>query len=417
MIGKQPWQETIMRDGASREELLPITVPYLICLNIVCYRDARGIHYFDPLWHKDLMEHLRYLKNLTLACPCRLGEPPPDAVALDIPVIELPCADSVGQFIRWMPATALRLWKAIRAARIVHLGVAGWPVPLGWLASPMALLRRRPSVIVVESAPWRLRPGLPVTLKKRLRAGVSEVLSQWCLKRAAVVIVTQAEYWPRGHVIPASWVDADTILSRTDAEEAWRSKKLDRRGPLKLLFAGRLEHAKGVPILLDAMRLLSLNGAPVELDILGQGPLLRECEEASRDLTGAAKIRMLGTVPYDAGFFRIVREHHAVVVPSLSDEQPRIVYDAFSQAVPVLASDTPGLRACVQRHKTGKIALSNKPVSWAALFKSSLRHPHELEAMGIASLEIARGLTHEEMHRRRWQLLSSAFQNTLDPAP
>src|SRR5580700_11109887 len=161
-------------------ELLPITHRYLICLNITCYRDAHGVHYFDPLWHKDLIQLVRYLENLTLASPCRQGEPPPDAIAWAPPLPEVQFLD--------LPVSH-NLLQAI-----LHLGVAGWPIPFGWLASPIAAVRGRFSVIVVESAPWRLRPGLPVTLKTRLRAKVFETLGRWCVNHSSLVIVTQEEY-------------------------------------------------------------------------------------------------------------------------------------------------------------------------------------------------------------------------------
>ncbi|MDR3702064.1 MAG: glycosyltransferase [Candidatus Sulfopaludibacter sp.] len=275
-------------------------------------------------------------------------------------------------------------------------------------------------MIVVESAPWRLLPGLTVTLKKKLNASLFETLGRWCVNHASLVIVTQEEYGrslrtkdPNGsHIIHASWLDPDTIISGAEAAESWRFKRLDSAGALKLLFAGRLERSKGVMILLDAMRLLSRDQVPVELDILGQGELGPECERACHEIGGVTKIRMLGTLPYNSAFFHALREHHAVVVPSLSDEQPRIVYDAFSQAVPIIAGDTHGLRDCVSHGKTGVISPSSDPASWAAMFKQYLNRPDELEAMGRAGVEIARSFTHEEMHRRRWRLLADMINDS-----
>ena len=373
--------------------LPPITASYLICLNITCYRDADGVRYFDPLWHKDLVQHVRYLKNLTLASPCRYGEPPPAAIAWapplpEIQFVDLPVSNNTVEAFLHLPSTAARLWRAIGRAEIVHIGVAGWPIPYAWLASPFATLRSKLSVVIVESAPWRLPPGLPVTVKTRLRAKVFETLGRWCVNHSTLVIVTQDEYRRslltdpgRAQIIHASWLDKEEILSDKESGAAWRSKQLASSGPLKLLFVGRLERSKGVLILLEAMRLIAREGLPVELDILGQGELESECRQAADSLQGVTRISMLGTAPYNFEFFRIVRSHHVVVVPSLSDEQPRIVYDAFSQAVPVLASDTPGLRDCVEHGSTGRI-VAGGALEWAAGFRWCLEHPGELESDG-----------------------------------
>ena len=277
-------------------ELPPITRSYLICLNIPSYRDTQGVHYLDPLWHKDLIQHVRYLKNLTLALPCRVGELPQDALAWGPPLpeirfVDLPSSDGVLAAIFHLPSIALRLWTLIGQAEVVHFGVAGWPIPLGWLASPLAALRNKASVVVVESAPWRLRPGMPDTLTKRLKASLYETLGRWCVNHSSIVIVTQEEYGrtlltdctKESHVIHASWLDAKTVISQAKASESWRSKRFSSKAPLKLLFAGRLERSKGLPLLLEAMRILSHEGVPVELDILGEGELESECRYATQE--------------------------------------------------------------------------------------------------------------------------------------
>ena len=398
------------------EALPPIVCPYLLCLNVQSYRDARGVRYFDLLWLKDLQQHTRYLKNLTVAAPCHEGDPPGGAVAwnplpTEIQFIDLPSPARTVDAIRQVASTALRIWKAIGHCEIVHLGVAGHPIPLGWIAGPIAIVRRKPYVIVVESAPWRLRPELAATWKAKVRARISEILSRWCVNRGSLVILTQEGYRKTlltrapqsGHIIHASWIDEEQILSPREADESWRAKT-SAVGALRILFAGRLERSKGVMVLLDAMRLLVRDACPIELDILGDGELLDVCRDASTSW-GAGKIRTMGAIAYDAEFFRLMRGYHAVAVPSLSDEQPRIVYDAYSQAVPILAGDTTGLRDCVQHGKTGLISQGVEPESWAALLRSCLNDLEALQWMGEAGLEIAREMTHSTMHRKRWRLL------------
>jgi glycosyltransferase involved in cell wall biosynthesis len=153
-------------------------------------------------------------------------------------------------------------------------------------------------------------------------------------------------------VIPASWIDDERVLSAEAMEQLWAGKAQCAARELRIGFFGRLTPAKGVAVLLRAMSILQASGRRVRLDVFGDGELRSECERAA-GAQGSVEMVYHGTIAYDEKFFEAVRPLHAVVVPTLSDEQPRIVYDAYSQAVPVIASDTPGLRACAGRECRG----------------------------------------------------------------
>ncbi len=49
----------------------------------------------------------------------------------------------------------------------------------------------------------------------------------------------------------------------------------------------------------------------------------------------SVRVSLLEPVSYGT-FLNLLRGFDAILVPSLSDEQPRPIFDAFSQAVPVL---------------------------------------------------------------------------------
>lgn len=387
----------------------PITADYLLCLNVPSYRDNQGRRYLDPLWHKDLLQHAGYLTNLTLAAPCRQSAPPADAIEWSpsntVRFIDLKEARSTLHALRLLPCWTARLWQAIGAARIVHTGVAGWPLPLGWLATPIARLRRKPVVMIVESAPWRMRTGV--------RAALFETLARWCIRHAALVIYTHDNYRTslpartpqQEQVIAASWLDEGDLLTSAAAAETWRIKRT--ANPLRLLYAGRLHPDKGI---LTALEAIGRSPAAVHLDILGAGPLQPECAAAASRLSG--RVTFLGTLPYGPAFFQHLRTYHALVVPSLSDEQPRVVYDAFSQALPVLASNTAGLSASIRQGETGMLAPMGDAAAWADLFQWSLEHSANLETMGLTALETARNLTHTRMHHQRAQLLRLLLAET-----
>jgi glycosyltransferase involved in cell wall biosynthesis len=407
------------------EQLSPITQSYLLVIGIECYRDQKGFTYVDQLWYKDILQHIAYLKNFTIACPCKYQEPPKNAVALDhdpllskVQFIELPASKNFIQAIKLLPSTIFKLWQAVGSAKIVHTEVAGWPIPLGWLVTPIVLLHKKLYVIVVESAPWRLQPGTSNKIPAKIRAYISEKLNRWCVNNTDLAIFTQEEYKQslltkqqnQGHIIHASWIDEENVISEADAKAIWQKKNSVSTQELNILLPGRLVANKGVLVLLEAMKILDKNSIPIKLDILGEGELFAECQKVSQSLQNT-KIRMLGTLPYNSEFFNLLQNYHAIVVPTISDEQPRITYDAYSQAVPILGSDTAGMRDCIQHNKTGILIKPNDPVALAELLKKSWQNLDKLESMGMASLEVARGMVHRTMHKKRWLLLSKMLDN------
>ena len=408
-----------------RRQSVRVTLPYLLVVEqqLPLYRDKVGRLWADELWQKDLMMHLGYLDHLLIASTCREQDPPPGAKPLPVDistfeVVELPAQNSIMLSLKAMPTIVARLCRAIRKASIVHSAVAGWPVPMGWIVTPIALIFRKPLVIVVESAPWRLHHVQGSGWRLRVRAMFQEFMSRWVLRKAALVICTQDEYCKsllgpntsNGFVIPASWIDEEDILPEYVAEDIWQKKLSVSNSQLRILFVGRLVPAKGLLILLQAMRQLSTELLPITLDILGEGNLKSHCEMAASELTGATTVNLLGTVPYGAPLFELIRRYDAVVVPSISDEQPRIVFDAYSQAVPVLASDTRGLRSCVKSDELGLFVAPNDVSALANLLRYAVMHRTELKRLGMNSLAYAHRMTHQKMHRQRAVLLQTMIE-------
>ncbi|PZV23557.1 MAG: hypothetical protein DCF12_18805 [Snowella sp.] len=404
-------------------DLPTIQVPYLFVVNIQCYQDKSGDIYLDPLWYKDLKKHLYYLKNFTLACPCIYEQAPEgfvnlmsDSLFSEIIIVNLPQPKNYLHALWLLPTTLVMLWKAIQSSTIVHCGIAGWPIPLGWFTTAIAKLQGKYLLIIVESAPWRLKPGIPASFRNRIEAIIWEKMGRWCLNRSDLALFTQAEYKEslltkrkdQAYITPASWIDEEIILSEEKAIEIW-NQKLVNPTYLKLIFVGRLVPEKGLLVLLKAMEILKEKQIPITLDILGEGEMLATCQQASDTYSEITQINILGTVSYGREFFNILQKYHAIAVPSLSDEQPRIVYDGYSQAIPILASKTAGLQDVVQDNVTGKLVHPNDVNALADLLESSWQNLEELKLMGMESLHIARGMTHQKMHEQRWEILDKEF--------
>jgi glycosyltransferase involved in cell wall biosynthesis len=398
----------------------PIRLAWLLIVPMPCFIDDDGRVWLERLWHRDLQRHLRYLRQLTLAAPCFAKRERSDLVRVEVPagsqlhVVALSPMHTNMQALTGLPETIRQLWRAVAAADVVQGGVVGWPYSLGWLANPMALLRKKKLVIVIESAPWRTTGHGHVDCKRRLRAAATERMARFFVNRASLNLFSHESYRQSlltpgrapGVVVPATWIDDEDILTQAQAEQVWR-EKLKKTPPVRLLFAAQLTEDKGTAVLLRALEQLgSMPGLAV--DVIGTGPERARFERLALQSRGVP-LRVLEPVPYGAAFFELTQHYHALLVPSLSDEQPRIVFDAASQAVPLIASDTDGLRPHIAHERSGWLVPRGDASALASAMRRAAQEPRALERLGMNALSRVRGMTHDRMHKLRWRLLVENF--------
>jgi glycosyltransferase involved in cell wall biosynthesis len=201
------------------------------------------------------------------------------------------------------------------------------------------------------------------------------------------------------------WINETDILNDALADVSWQRKVAQ---PVRLLFTGRLVPGKGVDVLLAALRLLDDRGVKAHVDIIGHGERRQTCELAAKTFRNV-QVLVLDPVAYGAPFFELVRSYHALLLPSLTDEQPRVIFDSNSQAVAVIASDTPGIRPNVDHDRTGWLLPSGDPELLATILERAMTNVVQLRSMGIAALGRTRGFTHAAMHRARLRILNRHF--------
>jgi glycosyltransferase involved in cell wall biosynthesis len=381
---------------------------YLMVVPIPFHQAADGSVWLDDLWHRDLMRHLDYISDLTVLAPRRPADGVEGLVKVEgAPALRfrgLPWGQTAVRGILLAPVTLLAAVKAVLAADIVHSGAAGWPFPPGLFVNPVAVLARKPLVIVVESAFWRLSGPGPHSLKARMRARLVEAFARWSVRKAALSVFTHEGYRDslapgleaRSIVTPATWITAGDVLDEAAAEAAWDAKS----GPVRVILPARLTEGKGVALVLDALSRVGAEPPPVALDVIGDGPLRQAVAEAAARL-GPGRLRLLDPVPYGAPFLGLLRGYHAALVPSITDEQPRVLFDAAAQALPVLASDTEGHRGLIEDGVNGWRFQPDNPDALLAALKRAGGAPMALRKLGLKARAWAESRTHDAMHLAR----------------
>lgn len=133
-------------------------------------------------------------------------------------------------------------------------------------------------------------------------------------------------------------------------EEVWFDVPMPERGkgPLRVLYVGRLVREKGVLDLLEAMAgcegvQLALAGSALPSDRDGIEP---EARAAVRRLGLEARVTFLGMLTREELLNEVAR-HHAVVLPSYREGMPRSINEGLAAARPCLVTDIRGSRELV----------------------------------------------------------------------
>jgi phosphatidylinositol alpha-mannosyltransferase len=160
----------------------------------------------------------------------------------------------------------------------------------------------------------------------------------------------------------------------------------DRQGRdrLELLFLGRAEARKGLPVLLRAFE--ALRGAGVSARLTVAGATREEVDPLLLDLEG---VHVAGRVTEEEKW-RLLGEADLLVAPALGGESfGMVLTEAFASGTPVVASDIAGYRDVVRHDVDGELV----PAADAAALGEALRElavdPARRARMGVAALERA----------------------------
>ncbi len=144
-----------------------------------------------------------------------------------------------------------------------------------------------------------------------------------------------------------------TIHNGIDAD-FWRRPDdfIRADGFLRIVFIGRLVHAKGVDDLLATVPRLAAEFPALKVSIIGDGPYRGTLEGQSRALGLAHTIIFHGALD-SHGIRDIVWQSDIAVNPSHSEGFPRSVLETAAAGLPVVATDAGGTREIVEDGVSG----------------------------------------------------------------
>ncbi len=157
--------------------------------------------------------------------------------------------------------------------------------------------------------------------------------------------------------------------------------------PPYVLFVGRFVEKKGIPHLIEAMRLLERAGAKARLVLIGDGPLAEDLKKQAQGLAHTATF--LGWAP-NSEVRRWMRGALALAVPSIAARDgdaeglPNVIIEAMAAGVPVIGSRHAGIGEAIEHGRTGFLVPPGDANALAAAIRELIDDPHKRHALGEA---------------------------------
>ena len=390
-----------------------------------------GRYLCDPFWAKELKRHIAYIADLHLCCPIIKTTPESDMEQLkktvsynfgeleditDYQLKILPlayCKGWLAVFKNFIP-NFLKVKNALSPNCIAHSDCAGWPFPISYYLLPLKLFKSFTWITVLESTFFLMNKGDRFNLRKFFSHHLHSLLIPLCLKAADARLFTHLKYKnlflknidENVYIFQYSMID-DEFFTNEEAIQS-RLKNIEQR-KVRLIMAGRLVHEKGVTLLLNAIEKLREKNIEAEINIMGSGPLESACRELAAKPQGSITMAFIEPIAYGRGFYEYLSTYDFLMLPNLSEEQPRIIFDSFGQGMSIIASETEGLVATCKHGENAIIFKRGDLDSLCEAIESVVSDKSKIITLGVNGLNYAKSRTHQRMHQDREKFLKDVM--------
>lgn len=172
------------------------------------------------------------------------------------------------------------------------------------------------------------------------------------------------------------------------------------------LYIGRLSPEKGADVLLKAWE----NLPQIPLKIIGTGPMAQELQDYAGQ-KGLKNVQFLGYVSHQE-YETNLRGAKFLVLPSVCYENfPRVVVEAYSFGIPLLASRLGSMNDLVTEQKTGVLFEAGNAKDLAEKARWLIDHPQEFNRMRRQSIQ--QEYNEKYLPEKNYQALMTIYRKTI----
>ena len=253
-----------------------------------------------------------------------------------------------------------------------------------------------------------IRPAGGVMVPTRLRRDYIA----WCLTQADKLI-TPSDYMAGTYRLAGFPTDSITVISNgidLDAVAA-AAREPSRKGVVRFLCAAYLGEHKGIPVLLEALKLLAKDPALASrwhTTIVGDGHLRKMLEKTLRRSKLTANVSVTGRLPRRELLALLPRMDVAVLPSIWPENEPVSMLEAIASGTAQIATRLGGTQELVDDEQSGFLVAPGDPSGLARAMTRYIQEPSLAARHGAYNL--ARRERFDE--RRSIDELETAFSNT-----
>lgn len=281
----------------------------------------------------------------------------------------------------YIPVYLRAILRELPRADVVHIRA---PANIALIAMVLLTLVRHPKRRWIKYA-GNWKPDGPDAWSYRFQ--------RWWLRRG----------WHRGLVtVNGEWPDSPPFVRAflnpclTDeqlaqGEQAAAEKQLT--DPMRIVFVGRIEAAKGVGRILDVAERLAQAGVAFEIDLIGDGPQRAAFEARVRENGLSAAVHFHGWRERDQLDAFYARAHF-ILFPSRGEGWPKVLSEAMAYGAVPLASDVSSIPQILAHYATGQTFDANDSAGFAGALRNYLEHSEQWKTEAQNSVRAARDFSY-----------------------
>jgi glycosyltransferase involved in cell wall biosynthesis len=202
-----------------------------------------------------------------------------------------------------------------------------------------------------------------------------------------------------------------TLQDVEQARGAVLGKRLER--PVRMLFVGRTAAAKGLGVVLQAVRDLLVgeegaSGLELSLDVLGDGSERATFERQSHELGLDGVVRFHGWVGH-TDVYAHLRDAHLVLLPSQTEGWPKVLSEAMAFGVVPVSSQVSAIPQVLAETGTGMALPPGNVRGYVQAIRQLVGEPALWRQMVEAGLRAAPRFTYERYLLRLDEMLRGVY--------